>query len=75
MANTMNRSSLQDVVDRTPCLVDYFYNDTLAPHFRARTGLTATFVPQEFPTGGTSSVRGGKVPYFSISRTICPNFS
>jgi vanillate/3-O-methylgallate O-demethylase len=40
--------SLQDLVDATPDLVGYFYNETLAPHFRARTGLTAAFIPPEF---------------------------
>jgi vanillate/3-O-methylgallate O-demethylase len=40
--------SLQDLVDRVPDLVDYFYNDTLAPHYRARTGLTAAYIPPAF---------------------------
>jgi vanillate/3-O-methylgallate O-demethylase len=41
-------TSLQDLVDRVPDLVDYFYNDTLAPHYRARTGLTAAYIPPAF---------------------------
>ena len=40
--------SLQNIVDQTPDLVGYFYNDTLAPHFRARTGLTAQYIPPAF---------------------------
>lgn len=40
--------SLQDLIDATPDLVSYFFNDTLAPHYRARTGLTAAFIPPEF---------------------------
>ncbi|MEO3886672.1 hypothetical protein [Nonomuraea sp. B5E05] len=40
--------SLQNLIDETPDLVDYFYNDTIAPHFRARTSLNAAFVPPEF---------------------------
>ena len=39
--------SLQDLIDETPDLVDHLYNDVLAPHFRARTGLTKTYVPAE----------------------------
>jgi len=40
--------SLQDVLDSRPDLVDYFYNDTLAPHVKARPGLTP--VPMEQST-------------------------
>jgi vanillate/3-O-methylgallate O-demethylase len=40
--------SLQDLVDETPQLVEFFRNETLAPHYRARTSLTAAFVPPEF---------------------------
>ncbi|NJP94824.1 aminomethyl transferase family protein [Nonomuraea sp. FMUSA5-5] len=40
--------SLQDLIDATPNLVDYFHNDTIAPHYRARTSLTSAFVPPEF---------------------------
>ncbi|MGP3937860.1 hypothetical protein [Nonomuraea sp. KM88] len=47
MADGKDRS-LQDLIDETPDLVDYFSNDTIAPHFRARTSLTAAFVPPEF---------------------------
>ncbi|MEV4671385.1 MULTISPECIES: aminomethyltransferase family protein [Actinomadura] len=45
---TGNGKSLQDLVDETPDLVDYFYNETIAPHFRARTSLTAAFIPPDF---------------------------
>ncbi|MBI1778708.1 MAG: aminomethyl transferase family protein [Proteobacteria bacterium] len=40
--------SLEDLIGATPDLVDYFYNDTVAPHFKARTSLTAAFIPPEF---------------------------
>lgn len=40
--------SLQTLIDATPDLVNYFYNETIAPHYRARTGLTAAFIPPEF---------------------------
>ncbi|MBI3710312.1 MAG: aminomethyl transferase family protein [Proteobacteria bacterium] len=40
--------SLQELVDRQPDLVKYFFNETLAPHYRARTSLTAAFIPPEF---------------------------
>jgi syringate O-demethylase/vanillate/3-O-methylgallate O-demethylase len=40
--------SLQNLIDEKSNLVDYFYNDTLAPHYRARTSLTAAFIPPEF---------------------------
>jgi glycine cleavage system aminomethyltransferase T len=43
-----NGKSLQDLIDVTPNLVEYFYNETIAPHFRARTSLTAAFIPPEF---------------------------
>ena len=38
--------SLQDLIDSKSSLVDYFYNDTLAPHASNRAGLTP--VPMEF---------------------------
>jgi vanillate/3-O-methylgallate O-demethylase len=38
--------SLQDLLDDTPDLVDYFYNDTLAPHAKHRADLVP--VPPEF---------------------------
>jgi vanillate/3-O-methylgallate O-demethylase len=47
MTNTLE--SLQDFMDGVPDLVDYFYNDTLAPHFsRASTGTTAAYIPPAF---------------------------
>ena len=42
------KSSLQELVDSVPNLVDHFYNDTLAPHYRARTTLSASYIPPEF---------------------------
>src|SRR5882757_446870 len=38
--------SLQDLIDSTPDLVDYLYNDTLGPHSRGRGSLSP--VPAEF---------------------------
>jgi vanillate/3-O-methylgallate O-demethylase len=35
-----NIESLEDLLRSQPNLVDYFYNDTLAPHSRARPGLS-----------------------------------
>jgi glycine cleavage system aminomethyltransferase T len=43
-----NGRSLQTLVDEKRDLVKYFFNETLAPHYRARTGLTAAFIPPEF---------------------------
>ena len=40
-----NKRSLQDLIDSVPSLVDYFYNDTLAPHAASHPGLIP--VPQE----------------------------
>ncbi|MGR6924427.1 hypothetical protein ACU635_60115 [[Actinomadura] parvosata] len=40
--------SLQALIDETPNLVDHFYHDTIAPHFRARTSLTAAYIPPAF---------------------------
>jgi vanillate/3-O-methylgallate O-demethylase len=40
--------SLQQLIDTVPDLVSYLHNETIAPHFRARTRLTAAFVPPEF---------------------------
>ncbi|HZF25701.1 MAG TPA: hypothetical protein VEZ88_05530 [Steroidobacteraceae bacterium] len=48
MATEVKTKSLQDLIDSVPDLVDYLYNETLAPHFRARTSLTAAFIPPEF---------------------------
>lgn len=48
MTKSSKTESLQDVIDSVPSLVDYFYNETLAPHYRARTGLAAAFIPPEF---------------------------
>jgi vanillate/3-O-methylgallate O-demethylase len=48
MSNQGKVKSLQDVIDTVPSLVDYFYNDTMAPHYRARTSLSAAFIPPEF---------------------------
>jgi glycine cleavage system aminomethyltransferase T len=39
-------SSLQDKLDGIPDLVDYFYNDTLAPHAKHRADLVP--IPPEF---------------------------
>ena len=39
-------SSLQDTLDRIPDLVDYFYNDTVAPHAMHRADLVP--IPPEF---------------------------
>ena len=33
-------TSLQDLIDATPDLAGYLYNDTPGPHSRARAGLT-----------------------------------
>ncbi|GGH47393.1 aminomethyl transferase family protein [Microbacterium album] len=40
--------SLQDLLDEQDDVVEYFFNETIAPHFRARTGLTAAFIPPAF---------------------------
>ncbi len=40
--------TLQDLVDAHPDLVGYFFNETQAPHSRARATLSAPFVPSEF---------------------------
>ncbi|MBY3503277.1 aminomethyl transferase family protein [Rhizobium laguerreae] len=48
MVKANGARSLQDLVDEKANLLEYFYNDTLAPHYRARTGLTAAFIPPEF---------------------------
>ena len=47
MTQTGASGSLQDVIDAHPDLVDYFYNDTIYPLFRARTSLIAQFIPRE----------------------------
>jgi len=39
-------NSLQDLIDSVPDLVEYFYNDTVAPHVRLKAG--ASPVPLEF---------------------------
>jgi vanillate/3-O-methylgallate O-demethylase len=43
-----NGRSLQTLIDATPDLVKYFFNETVAPHYRARTSLMAAHIPQEF---------------------------
>lgn len=46
--NTHQSVSLQHLLDSKESIVDYFTNETVAPHFRARTGLLARFIPPEF---------------------------
>ena len=46
MADNDKFRSLQDLIDETPSLVEYFRNDTLAPHNRNRPGPSP--VPAEF---------------------------
>lgn len=46
MANNEKVNSLQDLIDQVPNLVEYFRNDTIAPHNRNRPG--ASPVPAEF---------------------------
>lgn len=46
MANNNKPRSLQDLIDETPNLVEYFRNDTVAPHNRNRPGPSP--VPAEF---------------------------
>lgn len=48
MAKSNKTRSLQDLVNEKRDLTKYFFNETLAPHYRARTGLTAAFIPPEF---------------------------
>lgn len=48
MVKANGGKSLQNLIDEKKDLVGYFYNETLAPHYRARTGLTAAFIPPEF---------------------------
>lgn len=48
MVKANGEKSLQTLIDEKRDLVEYFYNDTLAPHYRARTGLTAAYIPPEF---------------------------
>lgn len=48
MVKSNNAGSLQDLIEEKRDLVKYFFNETLAPHYRARTGLTAAFIPPEF---------------------------
>jgi len=48
LAELVPQCSLQDLIDGKSDLLDYFYSDTLAPHYRARTSLTAAFIPPEF---------------------------
>ncbi|WP_052668648.1 aminomethyltransferase family protein [Nitriliruptor alkaliphilus] len=44
-----SEESLQQLIDRTPDLVDYFYNDAVAPHFsRAGVAKTGAFIPPAF---------------------------
>ena len=40
--------TLQELVDATPDLVEYFFNDTRAPHSRAQATLSVPFIPPEF---------------------------
>jgi hypothetical protein len=35
--------TLQQLIDRTPDLVDYFYNDAVAPHFSRAGVVTRSF--------------------------------
>lgn len=45
----MTGESLQQLIDSTPDLVEYFYNDAPAPHFsRAGTAKTGAFIPPAF---------------------------
>jgi vanillate/3-O-methylgallate O-demethylase len=46
MAPGSKNASLQNLLDSTPNLVEYFYNDTLPPHSRDRPGFSP--VPPEF---------------------------
>ncbi len=46
MQNKTDSRSLQEMLDATPNLVEYFYNDTLAPHAKDRGALSP--VPPEF---------------------------
>jgi vanillate/3-O-methylgallate O-demethylase len=48
MVRSTGVKSLQNLIDEKPDLVKYFFNETLAPHYRARTSLTAAFIPPEF---------------------------
>lgn len=48
MVKASGAGTLQDLVDSKSDLVQFFYNDTVAPHYRARTSLTAAFIPPEF---------------------------
>src|SRR5579872_3671966 len=48
MGRPTNGRSLQTLIDETPDLVKYLFNETVAPHFRARTSLMAAYIPQEF---------------------------
>jgi glycine cleavage system aminomethyltransferase T len=47
VSTTDSSKSLQNVLDLHPDLVDYFYNDTSAPHF-SRSGKSNSYVPPEF---------------------------
>lgn len=48
MVTATKGKTLQDLIDSKANLVDYFYNETVAPHYKARTSLTAQFIPPEF---------------------------
>ena len=48
MTKPNNPGSLQDLINEKGNLVDTSSNKTLAPRYRARTGLTAAFIPPEF---------------------------
>jgi hypothetical protein len=57
MARSTGVRSLQNLIDEKPDLVKYFFNETLAPHYRARTSLTAAFIPPEFTNWRDVAVR------------------
>lgn len=48
MAIDTTGKSLQQLIDEVPNLVEHLHNDTINQHYRARTRLTAAFVPLEF---------------------------
>src|SRR5882757_9828778 len=48
MATANQVKSLQDLIDSVPNLAEHFYNNTLAPHYQARTSLSVRYIPFEF---------------------------
>src|SRR5882672_9742681 len=48
MATEQHVKSLQGLIDTVPNLAEHFYNNTLAPHYQARTSLSARYIPFEF---------------------------